>query len=83
VKTLTKYPNWIIYCKRVKSKLYVGWVERQRNPTLSRVLLGFVPQPSLQASNRLEYRLLAEVRQQATGNRQQWEELEFFGIKLI
>jgi hypothetical protein len=28
-------------------------------------------------------RLLAEVRQQATGNRQQWEELEFFGIKLI
>jgi hypothetical protein len=28
-------------------------------------------------------RLLAEVRQQARGNRQQWEELEFFGIKLI
>jgi hypothetical protein len=41
----------------------VGWVGRQRNPTLSMVLLGFVPQPSLQAtsyyklqaSNRAEY----------------------------
>jgi hypothetical protein len=28
-------------------------------------------------------RLLAEVREQGTGNREQWEELEFLGIKLI
>jgi hypothetical protein len=28
-------------------------------------------------------RLLVEVREQGTGNREQWEELEFLGIKLI
>jgi hypothetical protein len=38
---------------------------------------------TLLEAERSYIRLLAEVRQQATGNRQQWEELEFFGIKLI
>jgi hypothetical protein len=28
----------------------VGWVERQRNPTLFMILLGFVPQPNLRYS---------------------------------
>ncbi len=25
----------------------VGWVKRQRNPTKTRIMLGFVPQPNL------------------------------------
>jgi hypothetical protein len=39
--------------------------------TLMSALIGFIN------------RLLAEVREQGTGNREQWEELEFLGIKLI
>jgi hypothetical protein len=48
-----------LYHKRLINKLFVGWVSVIRNPRLSRVLLGFVPQPSLQAVNRAEYSLWA------------------------